>query len=253
VSDSPYVVLVGEQVQQGAGSNLIMIEYLPEWSVRLPFGDRIVLVQSVSRHVDGAPQLPTEFYGPGGSFAWKDSICLTGATTRGMSIDGLATEPQPYYNDSFGTETPKDVARPDWCIAECKYTSLRNRRASVAVDVKGSANTLRYGVSKVDSLPYVSRLTDAPSNNGGRKGFFSSSNPGGVRRVVLNFNVFAFCSKGLCHGEWYEGVAWRFEKTWIDQKNGSPGRATYVGNLDHPSKDFLDAFDLFNKIKGFVP
>ena len=35
--------------------------------------------------LDGTPLLPSEYYGAGAGFDWKDATCLTGAKTRGMS------------------------------------------------------------------------------------------------------------------------------------------------------------------------
>lgn len=246
MSDSSFVVLAGDQIGPSYTSNWIMIEYIPEWSERIPFGEKIVLVQSVIRHVDGLPMLPTEFYGAG-DFDWKDSISLTGKNTRGMSIDAVEGETQPYYNDAKGSESAGEAERPAWCVGQIQYASLRNRKASVAADKEKSFNTLRYGPS------YVSRITDAPENDGGSRGFFSKKNRTGVKQVVLTFQVFAFCSKGPFCGEWYEGVSWRWTRTWMDARDGSPGSAMFLRDLKRPSKDFLDAFDLFNKVNGFTP
>jgi hypothetical protein len=253
VSDSPFVVLIGGQIgkdpKTGKGwpPNKIMIEYIPEWSERVPFGEKIVLVQSVIRHVDELPMLPSEFYDPADGFDWKDELCLKGKSTWGMSIDSLERETQPYYNDSYGKESPGEADRPDWCVGKMQYASLRGRKAAVAVDQEKSVNTLRYVPS------YVSRMTDTPNNDGGKRKFFSEENKKGVKKVALTFQVFAFSSKGPCCGEWYEGVSWQWTKTWIDDRDGSRGTAMFLRDLPRPSKDFLHAFDLFNKVKGFAP
>ena len=54
-----------------------MVEYDPEKSKRVPFGEKIVLVQSVYRDLDGTLLLPSVFYGANQGFDWKDATCLT--------------------------------------------------------------------------------------------------------------------------------------------------------------------------------
>ena len=248
---SPFTTLAGKKISAASPSNLILVEYDPSLSPRVPFGEKIVLVQSVIRILDGTSLMPSDFYGKGGSFDWKDKTCLTGAGKAGYGIDGLKTEMHPYYNDPHNTESASEKARPGWTVGKATFAGLPGRSMSVAVDDKGRHNTLRYERS------YVTRLTDGPRNGGGKNGFYhKTSNPGGWKTCVLDFQVFAFCSKGLDCGEWYEGVAWRYTKTHKDQEKGTPGVATYVGALDKPDADFIAAFELFNKERkdadGFV-
>lgn len=89
----PFTVLSGHAISPTSPPNLIMVEYDPQRSARVPFGEKIVLVQAVGRLLDGTPLLPSEFYGAGAGFDWKDATCLTGVKTRGMSIDGGQLEP----------------------------------------------------------------------------------------------------------------------------------------------------------------
>lgn len=248
---SPFTVLSGKKISATSPPNLIMIEYNPELSARVPFGEKIVLVQSVFRLLDDTPLLPSDFYGKGQGFDWKDATCLTGKDNRGMSIDALKQETHPYYNDSYGTENASKAARPAWVVGQISFEDLPGRKMSVAVDLKGSHNTLRYAES------FVTRSTDKPNNTGGLKGFYDkSTNPDGWKTCVLKFNVFAFCSKGLDCGTWYEGVSWEFTKTHEDHKKGRPGVSVYIGELEKPDQDFLDAFALFNKKRvdadGFI-
>jgi hypothetical protein len=247
----PFTVLSGHAISATSPPNLIMVEYDPQRSARVPFGEKIVLVQAVGRLLDGTPLLPSEYYGAGVGFDWKDATCLTGAKTRGMSIDALKNETHPWYNDSYGTVAASDAARPGWTVGGISFANLNGRRASVAVDHGGSHNTLRH------APVHLSRITDKPSNDGGLRKFYDkTANPNGWKTCVLDFQVFAFCSKGLDHGVWYEGIAWRFTKTHHDNKHGRPGISQYVGELTEPDKNFLDAFALFNKVRndadGFV-
>jgi hypothetical protein len=239
---SPFTVLAGTKISATSPANLIMIEYDPEKSKKIPFGEKIVLVQLVSMDVDGNLFLPSEYYTAAAGFGWEDANCLTGATTRGTSIDAMQNEPQPFYNDSFGTNAPSETARPSWAVGQISYTGLKDRSMSVAVDLSGSFNTLRYAKTM------VSRSTDKPGDSGGKKGYYhKTNNPGGWKTFTLTFQVFAYCSKGLDAGLWYEGIAWKYTKTSDDAANGKPGTSVYVGELDGPDKDFLDAFNLFNK------
>ena len=236
---SPFTVLVGTKIGAGQPANLIMVEYDPEKSKKVPFGEKIVMVQSCSMDLDGTLLLPSEYYAQASGFNWLDAVCLTGASNRGMSIDAMQNETQPFYNDSFGTNAASETARPTWAVGQCSYGGLKDRVMSVAVDLTGSFNTLRYAKSM------VSRQTDAPKDAGGKKGFYhKTNNPGGWKTITLNFKVFAYCSKGLDGGTWYEGIAWRYTKTADDAAKGKVGTSVYVGDLDKPDQDFLDAFAL---------
>jgi hypothetical protein len=248
---SPFTVLSGKKIDATSAPNKIMVEYNPELSARVPFGEKIVLVQSVHRLLDGTALLPSEFYGNGNGFDWKDATCLTGKDNRGMSIDALKPEKYPYYNDSYGTQNASKANRPDWVVGQISFADLPGRQMSVAVDLAGSHNTLRYAES------FITRMFDEPSNTGGLKGFYDKdANTSGWKTCVLKFKVFAFCSKGLDCGTWYEGVSWEFTKTHKDHKKGRPGVSVYTGELDKPDQDFLDAFVLFNKKRvdadGFI-
>jgi hypothetical protein len=248
---SPFTVLSGKAISATTGPNTIMIEYDPQHSARVPFGEKIVLVQSVYRLLDGTPLMPSDFYGKGGGFDWKDATCLKDKDSLGMSIDALKPETQPYYNDSYGTEKASKANRPAWVVGRISFADLQGRQMSVAVDHSGSYNTLRYAEK------FVTRCTDAPSNTGGTKGFYDAvTNKNGWKTCVLRFKVFAFCSRGLDCGTWYEGVSWEFTKTHEDHKAGRPGTSVYTGELKEPDADFLAAFALFNKKRvdadGFV-
>ena len=56
-------------------------------------------------------------------------------------------------------------------------------------------------------------------------------------------------------GKWYEGVRWEYEKTWEDRRDGKKGKSTIIDNdvTGGPSKSQLEAFEKFNKAKGFKP
>jgi hypothetical protein len=61
--------------------------------------------------------------------------------------------------------------------------------------------------------------------------------------------------KGDDCGKWYEGVQWEYTKTWEDQRDGRKGTAKIINNnvTSSPTKSQLEAFENFNKAKGFVP
>jgi hypothetical protein len=55
-------------------------------------------------------------------------------------------------------------------------------------------------------------------------------------------------------GKWYEGVSWEYTKTWEDFRDGKIGASKILDyEVAGPSKDQVEAFDLFNKEKGFIP
>jgi hypothetical protein len=145
---SPFTILSGKKISVTSPPNLIMIEYDPELSPRVPFGEKIVLVQSVFLQLDGVPLLPSEFFAVAVGFNWKDPTCLKGKTNRGMSIDAIKNESHPYYNDSFDSETASNKPRPDWVVGQISFADLHGREMSVAVDLEGSHNTLRYAESR---------------------------------------------------------------------------------------------------------
>src|SRR5437764_6002506 len=129
---SPFTVLAGTKIAAGKPANLIMVEYDPEKSKRVPFGEKIVMVQSAVMDLDGSLLLPSVYYAPAAGFGWQDVTCLTGASNRGMSIDAMQKETQPFYNDSDGKVAASETARPGWAVGQCSYGSLKDRVMSVA-------------------------------------------------------------------------------------------------------------------------
>ena len=98
-------------------------------------------------------------------------------------------------------------------------------------------------------------MSDTPQSSGGTQGFYhATTNPGGIKEYKAKFETFAYCLKGPDCGTWYEGVKWEYTKTWEDKRDGKTGTSTITNNnIATPSQNFLDAFDKFNKDKGFTP
>jgi hypothetical protein len=100
-------------------------------------------------------------------------------------------------------------------------------------------------------------MSDAPtSGGGGDKGFYDpANNPGGWKTVEYEFAVFAWCMKGPDCGTWYEGVTWKYVETWEDARDGKGGKSTIIDKnvTSGPSAGQREAFDKFNKKKGFTP
>lgn len=99
-------------------------------------------------------------------------------------------------------------------------------------------------------------ISDAPNTGGGDKGFYNlSANPKGWKRVNYEFSSFAYCMKGDDCGKWYEGVQWEYTKTWEDARDGKKGESKIIDKnvTSEPSKSQLEAFEKFNKAKGFTP
>jgi hypothetical protein len=110
-----------------------------------------------------------------------------------------------------------------------------------------------YGKKNGGSGPAI--MGDAPDTYGGDKGFYHpSKNPPGWRSVTYQFETFAWCMGGPDCGRWYEGLTWMYVKTHEDEREGRRGTRTILDkNVATPTASFLQAFDKFNRVKGFTP
>jgi len=115
-----------------------------------------------------------------------------------------------------------------------------------------------YGdVGKKNGGTANATLFDAPSSptiakNGGF--YDAKTNPKGVKKYEIEFSAFAYCMAGADCGKWYEGVRWCYTKTYKDAANGDLGSSKVTKNcVTGPSKEQLDAFNLFNTDRGFTP
>lgn len=152
-------------------------------------------------------------------------------------------------------------------ITGAEYSSSLSHKNSAltstdgwTVDSLASETTPDYqqgtGDGKKNGGTTKAKMTDAPQTGGGDKGFYNSAtNPDGNKKVNFEFVAFAYCMKGEDCGKWYEGVGWGYTKTWEDQKDGKKGESKITNNnvSTAPTKSQLEAFDKFNKAKGFVP
>ena len=61
--------------------------------------------------------------------------------------------------------------------------------------------------------------------------------------------------KGTDCGNWYEGVKWKYTKTYTQHKKGETGDSTILDDdlSPPPSANHTAAFDKFNKNKVFTP
>jgi len=99
-------------------------------------------------------------------------------------------------------------------------------------------------------------MNDTPNiRNFVPNGFYDpDSNKTGTKVFTLNFETYAWCMKGTDCGHWYEGVGWKYTKTWQDQKNSGSGSSTITdSNLASPGADKIAAFDKFNTVHSYKP
>lgn len=111
------------------------------------------------------------------------------------------------------------------------------------------------GEGKQNGSSTKAKMSDAPQTGGGKKGFYSATNPDGIRTHKKEFITYAYCMQGPDCGEWYEGMSWEYVKTWEDQRDGRNGtsRITNTCLQPPPPAELLEAFNKFNKTRGFIP
>lgn len=129
-----------------------------------------------------------------------------------------------------------------------------------SIDSLASETTPDYqqgtGDGKKNGGTTKATMTDAPKTGGGDKGFYNAgTNPTGWKTHRKEFYAFAYCMKGPDCGTWYEGVHWEYTKSWEDQRDGKLGSSTILNKnvQPPPDKGLIEAFDKFNKNKGFEP
>jgi|SRR5581483_5480622 len=158
-----------------------------------------------------------------------------------MFADGTEIKPGDYYSGYKYRD--KVVASSGWWIDHLQGETTPDYQ-------QGNGDGKKNGGST------KAKISDGPNTGGGDKGFYdATTNPQGWKNVTYKFATFAYCMKGPDCGKWYEGVTWEYAKTWEDQRDGKNGTSKIIDNnvTSGPSKDQLDAFDKFNKEKGFVP
>jgi hypothetical protein len=160
-----------------------------------------------------------------------------------MTADGTPIFPGTYYNpwkcrDVAAISDGTYVDHPACSSATPYYTYSAN-------GTPGSSNSVTTNATAFD----------APLTGGGDKGFQSPSNPTGWLTVSYNFETYGFCAAGSQCGNWYEGIQWNYTKTATDHTAGRNGASTTTANLlpPGPGSRAVQAFDKFNKAKGFVP
>ncbi|MFQ6096525.1 MAG: hypothetical protein ACE5O2_02275 [Armatimonadota bacterium] len=71
--------------------------------------------------------------------------------------------------------------------------------------------------------------------------------PAGAKKVVWEFESWAFCAEGPCKGTYYKGRKWTYTK-----EKGKPGEVKDGGDAGaEPSKGFKDGLDKWSKNHGF--
>jgi len=128
------------------------------------------------------------------------------------------------------------------------------------VDCLKSETTPDYqqgnGEGKKNGGTVSATMSDTPdATSGGDRGFYNAAtNKSGIKTYVIEFATFAYCMDGPDCGKWYEGITWEYKKTWEDARDGKPGISKVTAQeVDAPSADHLEAFNLFNTKKAFVP
>ena len=182
----------------GTSGNSFTSEFDPTTSSPVPDCDRIVITQSVKMTADGTALMPGTYYSP-----WKCRDVT--ALSDGSYLDhGKCTYTTPYPVDrGIGTAGKSNAT--------------------------GTAKAT-YG--------------DAPATSGGDKGFKSAANPGGWSTVTYYFENYALCALGkdcapmsgpLSGPTWYDGIAWQYAKTAVDDAAGGNGTATATASLLPPT------------------
>jgi hypothetical protein len=153
----------------------------------------------------------------------------------------------------------KVIKRGDWYDG-FKYHDAVTSDDGWSVDHVAGEATPDYqqgnGDGKKNGGSSKATIVDAPQSGGGNKRFFDPvTNPGGWKEYKAEFMSVAYCMKGDDCGKWYEGVQWEYTKTWEDQRDGKKGEAKITDKnvTTGPTKAQLEAFEKFNKAKGFTP
>lgn len=194
--------------------NRINIEFDPAKSKKVTECEKIVQSQICQIVVDGRNLKPTDYWP---TWKYRDKV-MTGSK---WWIDHQWGETTPDYQQGGGSF--------------------------------GSNGNKNGGTGKAT-------IVDVPNTNGLEKEFYKpGSKEDGWKKVQYKFETFAWCMKGKdCPADnkptWYEGIKWEFTKTWEEVRDGKKGKSKVTDEqVDSPSKDFLDAFNKFNKRHGFTP
>jgi hypothetical protein len=117
--------------------------------------------------------------------------------------------------------------------------------------------SVNYPGRKTENITKESAMNDQPRATGGNSGYYHEKlRPNGVKEIVYSFEVFAWCGDGEDRPKFYEGIKWEYRRTWEQwwDKDIDEGDVLVTNyNLEKPSATFLEAFEKFNKVKGFKP
>lgn len=156
-----------------------------------------------------------------------------------MLVDGKPIKPGDYY-DGFKYRDKTALANGSY-VDHLKTETTPDYQQGV-------------GDGKKNGSSGKATMNDTPSDSRNNLFYDATKNPTGWKEVVYKFETFAYCMKGPDCGKWYEGVTWEYKKTWEDARDGKNGVSSITDkNAPGPSQNFLDAFNKFNKEKGFVP
>jgi len=157
-----------------------------------------------------------------------------------MTVDDVITKPGDYYS---GFKYRDSVTTDDgWYVDHLQSEKTPDYQQG---NGDGSKNG---GTTKAS-------MVDAPQDSRGGVFYDPITNKTGWKKVKYSFVAFAYCMKGSDCGKWYEGVRWEYNKTWEDQRDGKKGESKITDNnvTTGPTKSQLEAFEKFNKAKGFTP
>ncbi len=149
---------------------------------------------------------------------------------------------QPLGEKSDGTTRPLTHAEQGFRNAAALDMDLTT--AGYSVDyVFGERDPYYNGDDSADGgmqgvqngMPKPATMTDTPSRG-------DSAYPTGITKIILNFEVAAFCAAGTNQGELLGITTWKWERP----KGGSASSTVLSTTRNQPSQSFLDALSHWN-------
>lgn len=160
-----------------------------------------------------------------------------------ITVDGTVTKP----GDFVGAFKYRDavMTKDGWWIDHLQKETTPDYQQGTGNGRKTSSGSQKASIVDVPNIGDDTVLGP----------YDATTNPGGWKTVHFEFQTFAWCMQGTDCGKWYEGVTWQYDKSAAQQKAGQTGASTILDKnvSPPPSAGQIEAFDLFNKKKGFKP
>jgi hypothetical protein len=240
----------------------------------LGFGEHVVTVTSTNLECTGDTQfrpflcindafailLPGEVADP-----WADDLTSTSTGMRVAFFPGSACDVPDCDSLQLIQSIRVRGVKANGDSVSLSYADLKWRPAAerAARDSQLTVARYRIDVRKIDRIPYVSippfynarpgrqsaapdtaTFTDAPIIN-------DFNYPSGVVRIVLEFEVNAFCAKGEGQGHWIGKTFWLFERDSASSTivlRRDPQRSK---DRDFYTAPFKNALDTWSATRGF--